>query len=43
MISSEPCAFVGLFHECTASAMPRIWVLGRDIIVDLVKSKDMTE
>ncbi|GKV00532.1 hypothetical protein SLEP1_g13207 [Rubroshorea leprosula] len=29
-ISSEPCAFVGPSHECTASVTPRIWVLGRD-------------
>ncbi|GKV50372.1 hypothetical protein SLEP1_g57079 [Rubroshorea leprosula] len=30
MISSEPCAFVGSSHECTASVAPQIWVLGRD-------------
>ncbi|GKU90902.1 hypothetical protein SLEP1_g4846 [Rubroshorea leprosula] len=30
MISSEPCAFVGPSHECTASIAPRIWVLGHD-------------
>ncbi|GKU99750.1 hypothetical protein SLEP1_g12549 [Rubroshorea leprosula] len=30
MISSEPCAFVGPSHECTASVAPRIRVLGRD-------------
>ncbi|GKV44632.1 hypothetical protein SLEP1_g51794 [Rubroshorea leprosula] len=29
-ISSEPCAFVGPSHECTAFVTPRIWVLGRD-------------
>ncbi|GKV34034.1 hypothetical protein SLEP1_g42459 [Rubroshorea leprosula] len=30
MISSEPCAFVGPSHECTASVASRNWVLGRD-------------
>ncbi|GKV51481.1 hypothetical protein SLEP1_g58132 [Rubroshorea leprosula] len=30
MISSEPCAFVGPSHQCTASVAPQIWVLGRD-------------
>ncbi|GKV47154.1 hypothetical protein SLEP1_g54074 [Rubroshorea leprosula] len=30
MISSEPYAFVGPSHECTASVAPRIRVLGRD-------------
>ncbi|GKV42190.1 hypothetical protein SLEP1_g49627 [Rubroshorea leprosula] len=31
IISSEPCAFVGSFHECTVSVASRIRVLGRDI------------
>ncbi|GKV07232.1 hypothetical protein SLEP1_g19031 [Rubroshorea leprosula] len=30
VISSKPCAFVGLSHECTASVASRNWVLGRD-------------
>ncbi|GKV41226.1 hypothetical protein SLEP1_g48792 [Rubroshorea leprosula] len=30
MISSEPCAFVGPSHECTASVASQNWVLGRD-------------
>ncbi|GKV46908.1 hypothetical protein SLEP1_g53867 [Rubroshorea leprosula] len=30
MISSEPCAFVGPFHECTVSVASRNRVLGRD-------------
>ncbi|GKV43072.1 hypothetical protein SLEP1_g50412 [Rubroshorea leprosula] len=29
-ISSEPCAFVGPIHECTASVVSRIRVLGCD-------------
>ncbi|GKV15786.1 hypothetical protein SLEP1_g26537 [Rubroshorea leprosula] len=29
-ISSEPCAFLGPSHKCTAFVTPQIWVLGRD-------------
>ncbi|GKU99811.1 hypothetical protein SLEP1_g12601 [Rubroshorea leprosula] len=30
LVSSEPCAFVGSPHKCTASATSPDWVLGRD-------------
>ncbi|GKU89628.1 hypothetical protein SLEP1_g3742 [Rubroshorea leprosula] len=35
MISSEPCAFVGPSHECTASVASRNWVLGLGICTGL--------